>query len=163
VLQTQAMTIEFTQYLRPNGRKRTVEIDRSLEVEALAAAFIAAGGWYECEELTTGHASLTACFVVDGESEDVVIELCMNGPAVPEHVHHQASHRSRQARPDRRSCLDIGSGAKSNMTAFSKRKSSAETREAIVQQRRIRNLSTELRKLRQRGNERDTSYENRSR
>jgi hypothetical protein len=80
------MAIEFTQYLRPDGRKRTVEIDRSPEVEALAAAFIAAGGRYECEELTTGHVSLTAYFVVDGEGQDVVLELCRNGPAVPEHV-----------------------------------------------------------------------------
>jgi len=86
------MTIKFTQYLRPDGRRRTVEIDRSPEVEALAVAFIVAGGWYECEELTTGHASLTACFVVDGESQDVVIELCMNGPAVSEHVDKLVKH-----------------------------------------------------------------------
>ena len=51
------MSIPFTQYLRPDGRKRAVEIDMSKEVEDLAKRFIAAGGRYECEELTTGHAS----------------------------------------------------------------------------------------------------------
>ena len=59
------MSILFTQYLRPDGRKRGVEIDMSQEVEDLAKRFIAAGGRYECEELTTGHASLTAVYEVD--------------------------------------------------------------------------------------------------
>jgi hypothetical protein len=121
------MTIEFTQYLRSDGRKRTVEIDRSLEVEALAAAFLAAGGWYECEELTTGHASLTACFVVDGESQDVVIELCMNGPAVPEHVDRLVKHSVEWLEKGR-----IGSGAKPNMTAFGERKSRPSGRRAVT-------------------------------
>jgi hypothetical protein len=73
------MTIPFTQYLRPNGRKRPVEIDRPEEIEAIAHRFIESGGRYECEELTTGHASLTAVKF----DRDVCIELCMNGPAVP--------------------------------------------------------------------------------
>jgi hypothetical protein len=79
------MPIKFTQYLRPDGRKRSCEIDRPLKVEVLAEQFIAAGGRYG-EELMTGHASLTAVYDVDGEDQDVAIELCMNGPAVPEHV-----------------------------------------------------------------------------
>jgi hypothetical protein len=47
------MTIPFTQYLRLNGRKRPVEIDRPEEIEAIARRFIESGGRYECEELTT--------------------------------------------------------------------------------------------------------------
>jgi hypothetical protein len=73
------MTIPFTQYLRPNGRKRPVEIDRPKEIEAIACRFIASGGHYECEALTTGHASLTAVKF----DRDVCIELRMNGPDVP--------------------------------------------------------------------------------
>jgi hypothetical protein len=62
---------------------RAAEIDRSPEVEALAEQFMAAGGRYECEELTTGHASLTAVYEVDGEDQDIAIEVCPNGPEVP--------------------------------------------------------------------------------
>lgn len=77
------MSITFTQYLRPNGRKRRTKIDRPPDIEELANQFIAAGGWYESEELNTGHASLTACFVVDNEQKDIAIEVCKNGPEVP--------------------------------------------------------------------------------
>jgi len=78
-----SMSIAFTQYLRPNGRRRDVEIERPSEIEAMAERFIVAGGRYECEELTTGHASLTAVHEVDGEEQDVAIEICPNGPEVP--------------------------------------------------------------------------------
>ena len=76
------MSIPFTQYLRPNGRKRPVDIERSPEIEAIAQRFIESGGKYECEELSTGHASLTAVKYGD----DVAIELTMNGPSVPDAV-----------------------------------------------------------------------------
>jgi hypothetical protein len=79
------MTISFTQYLRPDGRRRDVEVDRSPEVEAAAERFVAAGGRYECEVLTTGHASLTAVHGVDGEDRDIAIVLC-DQPSVPERV-----------------------------------------------------------------------------
>ena len=76
------MSIPFTQYLRPDGRKTPVEIDGSAEIEGLAESFIAAGGRYECEHLTTGHASLTAVYFVDGEDQDIAIEVTPNGPEV---------------------------------------------------------------------------------
>jgi len=44
---------------------------------------MAAGGRYECEELQTGHASLTAVYEVDGEEQDIAIEVCPNGLEVP--------------------------------------------------------------------------------
>lgn len=82
------MTIPFTQYLRPDGHKREVEIDRPEEIEKLAEEFMARGGYFECEELTTGHASLTACHskANDGEGGDVAIEVVMNGPRVPDAI-----------------------------------------------------------------------------
>jgi len=49
----------------------------------MAERFIVAGGRYECEELTTGHVSLTAVHELDGENQDIAIEVCLNGPAVP--------------------------------------------------------------------------------
>jgi hypothetical protein len=79
------MSIPFTQYLRPNGRRTSVEIDRPPEIEQLAEQFINAGGSYECEELTTGHASLTAVHP-DCDDGDCAIEVVMNGPEVPEAV-----------------------------------------------------------------------------
>jgi hypothetical protein len=74
--------ISFTQYLRPYGRKRFVYIERPKEIEALAWRFIAAGGSYECEELRTGQVSLTAVH----EDQDIAIQVCPNGPMVPEKV-----------------------------------------------------------------------------
>ena len=74
--------IPFTQYLRPHGEKRLVAVDRPPEIAELAAQFIGAGGRYECEELTTGHASLTAVHP-DCETGDCAIEVVANGPAVP--------------------------------------------------------------------------------
>jgi hypothetical protein len=72
------MSIPFTQYLRPNGQRVTVEIDRPAEIEQLAHQFIAAGGRYECEELTTGHASLTAVHP-NCDYGDCAIEIVVNG------------------------------------------------------------------------------------
>lgn len=75
------MSIPFTQYLRPNGRRVEVDIDRPEEIERKAQQIIAAGYVFECEHLSTGHASLT---IADPEKEeDVAIEVVMNGPDVP--------------------------------------------------------------------------------
>lgn len=80
------MGIPFIQYLRPNGRRAEVSIDRSDEIEALAHAFLEKGGRFECEELTTGHASFTAVFMLEDGEDDVAIEVVRNGAAVPEAV-----------------------------------------------------------------------------
>jgi len=73
------MAIVFTQYLRPDGRRTMTEIDRPPEIEALALKIAAAGGRFESEHLTTGHASLTVAYLGD----DIAIEVCRNGPEVP--------------------------------------------------------------------------------
>ena len=74
--------IPFTQYLRPNGRTTEVSIDRPSEISDLAQRIIDAGFRFECEELTTGHASLT----IAGPEGDEDIELVMNGPGIPDAV-----------------------------------------------------------------------------
>lgn len=77
--------IPFTQYLRPGGRKRAIEIDRSPEIEELAAEFMRRGGYFECEELSTGDVSLTACHP-DCEEGDCAIEIVPNGPEIEDAV-----------------------------------------------------------------------------
>jgi hypothetical protein len=76
------MGIPFTQYLLPDGHPRPVVVDRPPDIEALAQRFIALGGSYECEMLTTGEVSFTAVSDIGGEQQDVAIEVCANGPPV---------------------------------------------------------------------------------
>jgi len=71
--------IPFTQYLRPDGRKAAVSIDRPDEIARLADRIIGRGFRFECEHLTTGHASLT----IAGADDDEDIEVVRNGPEVP--------------------------------------------------------------------------------
>jgi hypothetical protein len=73
--------IPFTQYLLPDGRTRPQWIVRPADIDALARRFIAAGGRYECEMLTTGEVSFTA--VLDDDDPPIAIEVCSNGPDVP--------------------------------------------------------------------------------
>jgi hypothetical protein len=80
------MPIPFTQYHLPDGRRTEETISASPDIEMRAFAFIAKGGWFECEILSTGQVSFTACKRVKGESRDVAIEICDNGPAVIEAV-----------------------------------------------------------------------------
>lgn len=76
--------IVFTQYLRPNGRTRTIWIERSPEVVAMAKTLTEAGYRFEAEELTTGHVSLTVERPTDPDDEGPIAhELGMNGPGVP--------------------------------------------------------------------------------
>lgn len=76
------MAIPFTQYLRPDGRRVSVSIERPKRIELLAQAIIAAGYRFECEHLTTGHASLT----VSDDKGDYMHEVVANGPLVPDAV-----------------------------------------------------------------------------
>lgn len=76
------LKVPFTQFVRPNGRRRELSIWRPDDIKELARRFIEAGGWFECEELSTGQVSLTACKEVQGEPQDIEIEVGPNGPAV---------------------------------------------------------------------------------
>jgi hypothetical protein len=76
------MSISFTQFLRPNGRQTSVEIDMSEEIEGLAKTLVKAGCRFEIEELSTGMVNMEcmlAEYCISGE-------LCSNGPEVPEAV-----------------------------------------------------------------------------
>ncbi|AGC35744.1 hypothetical protein ACP46_gp59 [Rhizobium phage RHEph06] len=74
--------VYFTQYLRPDGRKQIISIDRPAHVVAKADHILSHGFRFECEELTTGEVSLT----ISDDWGDYAFELCANGPAVPASV-----------------------------------------------------------------------------
>jgi hypothetical protein len=80
------VSIPFTQFLRPNGRRTTVSIERGTEVEAMAAKLIGAGCRFEIEELMTGMVSIEAVADNTADSESphcLALELVQNGPSVP--------------------------------------------------------------------------------
>jgi len=72
--------IPFTQYVRPDGRKRPVTINRPAEIEAKARALLLMGLRLEAEVLTTGHVSFTVYDPVI--EQDIVQEVVQNGPGV---------------------------------------------------------------------------------
>jgi hypothetical protein len=71
--------LPFTQYMRPDGRRRNIWAPCPEGLEAKASAIMDNDWRFEAEVLTTGDVSLT---VSDG-SEDVAIEIAPNGPEVP--------------------------------------------------------------------------------
>lgn len=73
-------SIPFTQYLRPFGEPRPVSFEAPDELLGLAQQVIDRGYRFECEELTTGHVSLTVHDPSTGE--DVGIQVVPNGPEV---------------------------------------------------------------------------------
>lgn len=76
--------IEFTQYLRPDGRERKVTIDRPAEIERLAYQIVhKLGGTFTVEELMTGEAAVACETPEDG---DIALEVVPNGPQVPDAV-----------------------------------------------------------------------------
>lgn len=77
------MSIPFTQFLRPNGQKRNIEIDMEKDLEKLAHELISNGYKFEIEELSTGAIHMD-CSRVD--EEPLAVELCVNGPPVVEAV-----------------------------------------------------------------------------
>lgn len=79
----------FTQYLRPDGRRRTVWVERSAETAADARLVVAAGFHFDIEELSSGHVSMTVepnTTDAHGDDSPVAHELCVNGPSVPDAV-----------------------------------------------------------------------------
>ncbi len=81
------MSIRFTQFLRPNGERRAIEIDRPPEIEKAADALINEGCRFLIEELSTLEISMTC--ENDNLDEDYQVlahELCANGPPVLEAV-----------------------------------------------------------------------------
>ena len=77
--------IEFTQYLRPDGHRRQLLIDRPAEVYAKAQRIVAAGYRLEVEHLQH-NLGVSLTIFSRAEDMDVAGELVANGPEVPEAV-----------------------------------------------------------------------------
>ena len=73
------MSIEFTQYLLPDGRQKKVLIARHPDIEEIANKLIDMGCHFDIEILTTGVISMTC------EQDEVLlgIQLCPNDNTVP--------------------------------------------------------------------------------
>jgi hypothetical protein len=79
------MPIPFTQYIRPHGERKRIEIRRPDAIEAMAQELQAKGYTFSCEDTgkrTRGIISFTVESPHEGEG-DIVIKLVRNGPAVP--------------------------------------------------------------------------------
>jgi hypothetical protein len=76
--------IPFTQFLRPDGRRMDVSVERPPEVYALAMGLVANGYRFEIEELRDGTVSMDCSRPED--DGPVAMELCRNGPEVPDAV-----------------------------------------------------------------------------
>ena len=92
------VAIPFTQFLLPDGRKRSVSIERPGEVARLAHELIDAGYRFECECLPGGNdVSLTCENDEFGDSRDVIaIVVATNGPGIPDVV-DQLVHNAHEA------------------------------------------------------------------
>jgi hypothetical protein len=78
----ETMSIEFTQYLMPDGRKSPQFIDRPEEVEGKAKAVVEAGGWFEMEMLNVPSGLPNVSITCAYQGDDLVMELAVNGPPV---------------------------------------------------------------------------------
>jgi hypothetical protein len=72
------MQIEFTQYLRPDGRTNIVYAPCTSEIRKKAAELESKGLKFECEILITGEVSLT----IADDFGDVGIEISKNDESV---------------------------------------------------------------------------------
>lgn len=73
------LDVVFTQFLRPNGKRRLVWVGVSPELKAQAEDLIAEGFRFECEELPTGKVFLDCC---DAEYQ-LANALVEQGPPIP--------------------------------------------------------------------------------
>ncbi len=80
------MGITFTQFMRPDGRQVEREFACHETLEVRAKALIDKGLRFECEVLMDGTVSLTCEGSNSDEDGPVAIELCKNGPDVPEAI-----------------------------------------------------------------------------
>ena len=76
------MSIPFTRYMLPNGRRVQTEIDMPAETEKKARYLIEQGCYFDIEMLQTGMISMTC----DRGDDLISIQVCENGPPVVEAV-----------------------------------------------------------------------------
>ena len=81
--------IPFTQFMRPDGRRRSTGIDVAEDVASKARKLIADGLAFECEVLATGEASFT---ITDPDEGDLDIRVVPNGPGVREAIEEMVRH-----------------------------------------------------------------------
>jgi len=77
--------MNFTQFMRPNGRRVQRTVDRPEEIESLADDCVKRGVRFECEVLNGGQVSFTAELDDDPIHGEVTVlghELVKNGPGV---------------------------------------------------------------------------------
>lgn len=72
------MSILFTQYLLPDGKKVPIYIDMDIETEIKATILLENGFHFDAEVLSTGLVSFTC----EDDEEPISIEICENGPMV---------------------------------------------------------------------------------
>lgn len=70
--------VYFTQYLRPNGRKKLLTIELPAPVVTKADFILSHGFKFEAEVLIPGQIS----FTVSDEDGDYFFKICDNGPGV---------------------------------------------------------------------------------
>ena len=73
------MTIMFTQFHRPNGKRSKVEIDRPTDIDKMARDLVRMGYDFEIEVLRGDEIHMT----VSNEDGDLCSRICENGPQVP--------------------------------------------------------------------------------
>lgn len=76
------MSIPFTQYLMPDGRKKLAAIEMEAEVEAKAKTLLEKGCHFDIEVLNTGMISMTC----EKGEELISIAICENNFAVVDSV-----------------------------------------------------------------------------
>lgn len=73
------MTIIFTRFSRPNGRRSKVKIDRPTDIDKMARDLVRMGYDFEIEVLRGDEIHMT----VSNEDGDLCSRICENGPQVP--------------------------------------------------------------------------------
>lgn len=77
------MKVHFTQFLRPDGWRRDVSIDRPEDIGRAAQELIDAGCHLDIEELQTRDVSMSVEREdEEGETDVLSNRVCVNGPPV---------------------------------------------------------------------------------
>jgi len=71
-------TVPFIRYLRPNGRREAMTVQRPDNIAKAADAIREHGFRFECEVLTTGDVALS----ISDDDADYLLKVCANGPDV---------------------------------------------------------------------------------
>ena len=70
------------QYLRPDGRQVTANVNLPIHIEPAYLKMLRSGQWLACEVLRTGEVSIT----IEDEDEDYDIEITENNQTVVESI-----------------------------------------------------------------------------